>query len=221
VVPLYPQYCSSTVGAVHDSVMRALARWRWVPDVRFVPPYHDHPAYIEALANNTAATLRAAPADAHLVISFHGVPVRYITGGDPYLCHCQKMARLLAERLQLSKQQWTLSFQSKFGPVAWLQPYTERVLADLARSGRRNVVIASPSFPVDCLETLEEIDIDYAAVFAKMGGASLRRVPALNAQPDHADALLQVIVDMGERQLAAAANRSLHTSESAQRVSFS
>jgi ferrochelatase len=196
VVPMYPQYCSSTVGAVHDCVMRVLARWRWVPDVRFVPAYHDHPAYLEALTRRTAATLRAAPPQAHLVISFHGVPVRYITDGDPYFCHCQKMARLLSQRLGLSKEQWSIAFQSRFGPVAWLQPYTQRLLDDLLARGNRDVVIVSPSFPVDCLETLEEIDIDYRRRFLERGGASFQRVPALNDGPDHAAALLEVINDM-------------------------
>ncbi|MCU0758023.1 MAG: ferrochelatase [Steroidobacteraceae bacterium] len=196
VVPMYPQYCSSTVGAVHDAVMRVLARWRWVPDVRFVPAYHDHPAYLAALARRTASTLRAAPPQSHLVMSFHGVPVRYVTDGDPYFCHCQKMARLLAQRLGLSEGQWSIAFQSRFGPAAWLQPYTLRVLDDLLARGTRDVVIVSPSFPVDCLETLEEIDIDYRRHFLDRGGASFRRVPALNDGADHAAALLEVINDM-------------------------
>lgn len=196
VVPLYPQYCSSTVGAVHDAVMNALARWRWVPDVRFVPSYHDHPDYIEALGRGAETTLAQAPSDAHVVMSFHGVPVRYITEGDPYLCHCQKMARLLAERLQLPKDRWSISFQSRFGPIAWLQPYTERLLQDLVRQGRRNVVILSPSFPVDCLETLEEIDIEYAEVFKQAGGEQMLRVPALNGSAEHATALASLIGDL-------------------------
>lgn len=206
VVPLYPQYCSSTVGAVHDAVMSALARWRWVPDVRFVPSYHDHPDYIEVMALGAQATLDRAAPDAHVVMSFHGVPVRYITEGDPYLCHCQKMARLLAERLRLPKDRWSISFQSRFGPIAWLQPYTERLLQDLVRQGKRNVVILSPSFPVDCLETLEEIDIEYAEVFRKAGGEQLLRVPALNGSPEHAASLASLL---GELPLAGNSPRQI------------
>src|SRR6201996_5644962 len=160
VVPLFPQYCGATTGAVYDRVNAELRRWRWLPELRFVAEYHDQPAYIDALRASIAGHWREHGPTRHLLISFHGIPERYFHNGDPYFCKCQKTARLLAEELMLRDGEWSVSFQSRFGPAAWLKPYTSEVLAQLPGRGVRAVTVVCPGFAVDCLETLEEIGIE-------------------------------------------------------------
>jgi len=195
VVPLFPQYCGATTGAVYDAVNAELRRWRWLPELRFVAEYHDHPGYIEALRASVAEHWSREGRAAHLLMSFHGIPERYFHQGDPYFCKCQKTARLLAEELLLREGEWSVSFQSRFGPSGWLKPYTRAVLTGLPARGARTVTVVCPGFAVDCLETLEEIAVENRAAFLGAGGERFQYVPALNARPAHAQCLADLIVE--------------------------
>ena len=185
VLPLYPQYSGTTTAAVYDAVFRVLNTQRWMPDLRTVGSYHDHPQYIEALAASIDAHWSQQGRGEHLLMSFHSIPRRYLEAGDPYFCQCHKTARLLAARLGLNADQWSVSFQSRLGRQPWLQPYTDIVLPELARKGLRKLDLVCPGFSADCLETLEEVAIRYADDFRNAGGEALRYIPALNAAPDH------------------------------------
>ena len=186
VVPLFPQYCGATTGAVYDQVTSELRRWRWLPELRFVAEYHDQPGYIEALRASITEHWRQHGPTRHLLISFHGIPERYFHNGDPYFCKCQKTARLLAEELMLRDGEWSVSFQSRFGPAAWLKPYTSEVLTQLPERGVRAVTVVCPGFAADCLETLEEIGMENRDKFLHAGGQRFDYVPALNDRPEHA-----------------------------------
>ena len=192
VLPLFPQYCSSTTGAVFDRVCAALKRWRWIPEMRFVNDYFSSDAYIGAIAESIRTHWRQAGAQSHLLLSFHGIPQVYVAQGDPYKDQCEATATRVMQHLKLADPDFTLAYQSRFGPVLWLQPYTEDSLKALAARGVREVTVASPSFAVDCLETLEEIAVENRERFAKLGG-NLSMVPALNDSEAHVDALLDVI----------------------------
>ncbi len=193
VLPLYPQYSATTTGSTFDAVAKVLERWRWVPDVRFIAHYHDDPGYIDALASSIRAWREKNGSGEKLMLSFHGIPQRYFDAGDPYHCHCHKSARLLADALGLGSDRVALSFQSRFGPEAWLKPYTDEVLDQWAEAGVRSVDVAAPGFAADCLETLEEIAMQYADRFRKRGG-ELRYIPALNDQAVHVNALCRLLI---------------------------
>jgi protoporphyrin/coproporphyrin ferrochelatase len=193
VLPLFPQYCGASTGSVYDRVGAELARWRWLPELRFVAEYHDYPGYIEALRASIVEHWQARGRTPHLLVSFHGVPESYFHQGDPYFCKCQKTARLLADELMLSQGEWSVSFQSRVGPVKWLQPYTSEVLAGMPARGIDEVTVVCPGFALDCLETLEEIDIENRARFLAAGGRRFEYVPALNARPGHARFLADLI----------------------------
>ncbi len=195
VLPLYPQYCGATTGAVYDQVNAELRRWRWLPELRYVAEYHDHPGYIEALRASVTAHWQEHGRTAHLLMSFHGIPERYFHQGDPYFCKCQKTARLLADELLLREPEWSVSFQSRIGPTQWLKPYTAAVLGAMPGRGVREVTVVCPGFAVDCLETLEEIDIENRACFLSAGGQRFQYVPALNARPGHALCLADLVVE--------------------------
>jgi ferrochelatase len=197
VLPLYPQYCSATTGSVWDGVTRALRRYRTLPEFRFVNDYHDDPGYIDALAARIGPHLAPPGEHAHLLFSYHGIPAAYAAKGDPYQRHTEATTRLVVKRLGLADQQWSHCYQSRFGRVEWLKPYTVDTIKELADSGVRRLTVASPSFAVDCLETLEEVAIEYRDVFLEHGGEALTLVPALNDDDDHA-ALLTAII---QRQL--------------------
>lgn len=185
VLPLYPQYSGSTSAAVFDAVAAILKRWRWLPELRFIADYHREPGYVEALAASVRAHWAAHGRGERLLLSFHGVPRRYLLAGDPYYCQCQVTARQLGEALGLEGDAIALSFQSRVGREPWLQPYTDRLLLDWARQGVRRVQVLCPGFAVDCLETLEEIAMQNAEAFRAAGGESLEYLPALNAGSDH------------------------------------
>ncbi|MEJ2514454.1 MAG: ferrochelatase [Gammaproteobacteria bacterium] len=185
VLPLYPQYSGSTTASTFDAVAAALARWRWVPELRFINHYHDEPGYISALASSLREHWEARGRSEHLVMSFHGVPKRYLLSGDPYHCHCHKTARLLAAELDLADDDWSLSFQSRVGREEWLRPYTDEHIKALGAGGTRTLDVICPGFSADCLETLEEIAQQNAEFFAEAGGERLTYVPALNAREDH------------------------------------
>ncbi|HET7197053.1 MAG TPA: ferrochelatase [Burkholderiales bacterium] len=193
VLPLFPQYCGATTGAVYDSVSAELRRWRWLPELRFVAEYHDHPGYIEALRASVVDHWQREGRTPHLLMSFHGIPERNFHRGDPYFCKCQKTARLLADELMLRDNEWSAAFQSRFGAAGWLKPYTREVLEAMPGRGVRAVTLVCPGFAVDCLETLEEIDIENRAAFMRAGGERFQYVPALNAGASHAHCLTDLV----------------------------
>lgn len=198
VLPLYPQYASSATGSTFEAVSQAIARWRWVPDLRFLSSYHDYPPYIEALANSVEEHFTARGRPEKLLLSFHGIPRVTQQDGDPYLCQCHKTARLLASRLGLAETDYQVTFQSRFGKAEWIQPYTSETLIQLAGQGIKRVVVVTPGFSADCLETLEEIDGENRELFLEAGGQDYDYIPALNTREDHINALAELI----ETQLA-------------------
>ncbi len=193
LLPLFPQYSASTTAAVLDAVFSAVSRRRWLPELRTINSYHDDAGYITALAASVTAHWQQQGRSEHLLMSFHGIPQRYFDLGDPYFCHCQKTARLLAAHLGLSAEQWSLSFQSRFGREPWIQPYTDAHLGMLAARGIKTLDVIAPGFAADCLETLEEIAVEYREDFERLGG-KLRYIAALNDSAAHLDALTQLIV---------------------------
>jgi ferrochelatase len=189
VLPMFPQYCGASTGAVFDQVSAALRSCRHVPSLNFISSYHDDPAYIDALAATVLDHRREFGVTRHLLMSFHGVPERFANLGDPYRDHCQRTASLLAERLGLAADAWSISFQSRFGRARWLQPYTSEVLAALPKRGVSSVSVICPGFAADCLETLEEIGMENRDVFLAAGGERYHYIAALNARADHVAAL--------------------------------
>jgi len=194
--PLYPQYSGATTGTANDQFFRALMQVRWQPAARTVAAYHDHPAYIEALARSveTACAGLDRPPDV-LVASYHGVPKRYLTEGDPYHCQCQKTSRLLRERLSWDEDGLVTTFQSRFGPEEWLQPYTVEEVARLARAGRRHIAVMAPAFASDCIETLEEIQGEIRESFIEAGGETFTYIPCLNSDEAHLDMMETLVAD--------------------------
>lgn len=193
VLPLYPQYCSSTTGSVIDGTNRALKRWRRLPEIRFINDYHDDAAYIDALSRKIRRHWDAIGERSHLLFSYHGIPLSYVEKGDPYQRQTEATTRLVVSRLGLNEDDWSHCYQSRFGRVAWLQPYTLDKIKELADRGIRNLTVTSPSFAVDCLETLEEVALEYRDRFLEWGGRSLTLVPGLNDDEEHAQALAGII----------------------------
>ena len=193
VVPLYPQYAAATTASVIDAVTLELRRWRWVPALRVIDEYHQDPGYIHALADSLDEHWNQHGRAEHLLMSFHGTPKRSLLAGDPYHCQVHATARLLAEHRALTPDDFTVCFQSRFGRAEWLQPYTEQTLLALAGRGVKTVDVICPGFAADCLETLEEIALQYAEVFRAAGGESLRYIPALNDRPAHIEGLVRLI----------------------------
>ncbi len=195
VLPLYPQYSGSTVGSVFDEVADCLKKWRWIPGIRFINAYHDHPAYIAALAASVNRNWEERGRGDHLLMSFHGVPKRYLLAGDPYHCHSQKTARLLAESLGLSDSKWSLAFQSRFGREEWLKPYCDKIIAKLPVEGVKNLDVLCPGFSADCLETLEEVNMQYRRLFIDAGGERFNYIPCLNDGREHLEFLTGLITE--------------------------
>ncbi len=201
VFPMYPQYSSTTTASVYDVVFRAAAgrpraRKRFVPTLRFVPPYYDEPGYIAALADQTRQDLaRWDHAPDRFIFSFHGIPQRYIRTGDPYPEHCRVTARLLAEALGLADAQWQVAFQSRFGPEKWLQPYTDEVLERLHSAGVERVMVVTPSFVADCLESLDDLGNEGREQFVAGGGRAehYRLAPCLNDNAAWLDAMAALV----------------------------
>jgi ferrochelatase len=189
VLPAYPQYSGTSTASVFDAVYTWAARVRRIPELRFVNNYHDHPGYIAALAARVRAHWAAQGRADKLVMSFHGVPERTLHLGDPYHCECHKTARLLAEQLGLAKDQYVVTFQSRFGKAKWLEPYTEPTLVALAQAGTSSVDVMCPGFTGDCLETLEEISMEAREAFLHAGGKSFSYIACLNDSPQWLDAL--------------------------------
>ena len=215
ILPLYPQYCAATNATSFDKVFDELKRWRWVPELRLVNHYHDHPGYIEALASSVLEHWEQHPRGQQLIMSFHGIPKRNLMLGDPYHCECYKTARLLAEALNLKAHEWRVTFQSRFGKAEWLQPYTDKTLQALPAEGIKNVDIICPGFAADCLETLEEIQQENREYFQHAGGENYHYIPALNANSKHIHALADII----QQHTQGWAETSAHWSEAAQQQS--
>ena len=193
ILPLYPQYSAATSATVFDAVAAELKTWRWVPELRFISHYHDDQGYLTALVNSIRENWEQHGQGERLLFSFHGMPKRTLQAGDPYHCHCQKTARLVAERLGLAQDRWQVAFQSRFGRAEWLQPYTDKTLRQWAHDGVKRVDVVCPGFAADCLETLEEIAMQNKETFLAAGGTNLRYIPALNARADHITALQGLI----------------------------
>ncbi len=193
VLPLYPQYSATTTASMFDAVFGWLRGARHFPELRLVNDYHDHPAYIAALAASVRAhwQARGGPAQ-RLVMSFHGIPERNVQRGDPYAEQCRTTAQLLAQALQLPPERWMLTFQSRFGRARWLQPYTQPSLEALGREGLASVDVICPGFASDCLETLEEIDMEVRQAFVQAGGQDFRYIPCLNDSPAWIAALARI-----------------------------
>lgn len=189
VLPLYPQYSASTTAAVHDAVLAELSSWRHMPELRLINEYHQDEGWLDAVAASVENHWDLHGRGERLLMSFHGLPQRFVAAGDPYAQQCQDGARALAQRLGLDEGQWQLTFQSRFGREPWLQPYTDQTLRALAGQGVTRLDMVCPGFAVDCLETLEENAVENAAIFRQAGGAELRYIPALNAAPGHVAAL--------------------------------
>lgn len=194
VLPLYPQYSGSTTGSTFDALAEDFKSRRWLPELRFVSSYHDHPLYIKAMADKIKAYWQEHGKADRLMLSFHGVPKRYLEMGDPYYCHCHVTARLLTEALALDPSSVITSFQSRFGKAEWLQPYTDQTLKVLPASGVKSIQVFCPGFAADCLETLEEIAIENRDYFIEAGGSQYDYIPALNSDEAHID-LLEAIAE--------------------------
>ncbi len=196
---LYPQYSAATTATVHDKAFEALKSLRWQPALRTVPPYYDDPAYIEALAQSIEGRLATLDWKPEVIVaSFHGLPKVNLDKGDPYHCHCAKTARLLRERLGLDETSFRLTFQSRFGRQEWLQPYTDKTIAALARDeGVKSLAVVTPGFAADCLETLEEIAMQGGEIFREHGGENFAALPCLN----DSEAGIALLATLVEREL--------------------
>ena len=189
--PLYPQYCAATTATANDAVFGALARMRWQPALRTLPPYHDDPLYIDALAANLQRQLSALDFEPErLLLSFHGMPVRTLELGDPYHCHCRKTARLLGQALG---REVDVAFQSKFGRAKWLEPATDTTLAAYPKQDVKRIAIAAPGFSADCIETLEELGIRGRKTFLSAGGEKFALLDCLNDSPESVAMLTQLV----------------------------
>jgi len=206
VLPLYPQYSAATTASIFDAVTAELQSWRLIPETRFINHYHDHSGYIDALAHSVKNHWQVHGQPNQLLMSFHGVPKRYLINGDPYHCECHKTGRLLAEKLGLSKDQYQITFQSIFGREEWLKPYTMDTLKALPSEGHKHVQIICPGFAADCLETLEEIAVENKGYFIDAGGEKFSYVPALNTEPDHIRFLADLITKHAQTWLEDGAN---------------
>ena len=198
IFPLYPQYSASTTASVSDEIFDTLKGWRRQPAIRIVPPYYKEPVYIAALAASVRSALARVDWQPQVVLtSYHGIPQSYFRKGDPYHCHCQRTTRALGEALGWGDRKLRVTFQSRFGPEEWLQPYTDDTVRDLARSGIKRMAILCPGFVSDCLETLEEIAIGAGEIFREHGGEKFLFIPCLNASAPG----MRVIRTMVEREL--------------------
>jgi len=196
VLPLYPQYSTTTTASVHDAVNTLLSKRHRALAMHFINDYHDAPGYIAALANSIRDHWEQRGRGAHLLLSFHGIPERTVATGDPYQSQCVQTAKLLAQALQLRSDEWTLSFQSRVGRAEWLRPYTDDVIRDLGNNNIQSLDVVCPGFAADCLETLEEIAMQNAELLSQSGGGTLNYIPALNARADHIEFLSRLVAQL-------------------------
>lgn len=190
MMPLYPQYAAATTASTFDALADELKTWRWVPSVNFLSGYMDNPLYISALAQSVQDHINEHGMPQKIIFSYHGMPKRYLDNGDPYHCFCCKTTRLVQEKLGLDKEQCMTTFQSRFGREEWLKPYTDETLEALPKEGIKNIAILSPAFSADCLETLEELEMENREIFTEAGGETYHYIPALNDREDHIAALV-------------------------------
>ena len=184
ILPLYPQYAAATTATVCDEVYRSLMKMRWQPALKVVPHYESDPLYIDALVNSLNKKIKEINWKPDLILaSYHGIPQKYFDKGDPYHCYCHKTTRLISEKFTSVEIKTT--FQSRFGPEKWLQPYTDKTLESLPKEGKKNVLAICPGFSSDCVETLEEIQIQGKESFLESGGENFDMVPCLNDNDDH------------------------------------
>ncbi len=193
ILPLYPQYSSTTSASVYDDVVKELNQWRHLPNFQFIAGYHSHESYIDAIAESIQAYWQEHGRNELLVMSFHGLPELLTKLGDPYYHQCQETAKLIAEKLGLGEKKWLLVFQSRFGKAEWLKPYCADTLQKLPGQGIKSVDIVCPGFSVDCLETLEEIAMENKALFIEAGGRDYRYIPALNDSEAHVAAIRAIL----------------------------
>jgi ferrochelatase len=185
IVPLYPQYAAATTATACDQAFRALMDMRWQPAIRVAPAWYDDPAYINALAASMRRHLAKLDFEPErMIATFHGMPEKYLLQGDPYYCQCQKTSRLLRDALGWDETHWLTTYQSRFGNDVWLQPYTDETVKRLAREGVRRIALVAPGFTADCLETLEELDVENRHYFMENGGEKFAYLPALNDDPE-------------------------------------
>ena len=193
VLPMYPQYCAATTGSTFDEVTNVLQKWRWIPEMRFINQYFEEKKYIEALSNSIKSFWKKTSKPQKIIFSYHGIPKRYLTNGDPYHCFCLKTTRLVKEYMGLSDDEIMTTFQSRFGREEWLKPYTSETLKELPKQGIKNIHIISPGFSSDCLETLEELEEENKEYFMESGGENYHYIPCLNDHDDHIDVFVNLI----------------------------
>ena len=194
IFPLYPQYCAATTGSTFDATTNVLKKWRWIPELRFINGYSDHPIYIKAISESIKKNWKKNGKSQKIIFSYHGVPKKYLLKGDPYYCYCQKTTRLVAEKMKLKKSDYITTFQSRFGPEEWLTPYTDKTLEKLPKKGIKKIHILSPGFSSDCLETIEELNQENRKIFLSAGGQKYHYVPCLNNDYLHIKLLINLIL---------------------------
>ena len=195
ILPLYPQYCAATTGSTFDKVTEILRKWRWIPELRFINNYFEEPMYIDCLIKSIKKSWKKKGKSQKLIFSYHGVPKKYLLKGDPYHCFCQKTTRLVAEKMKLKEKDYITTFQSRFGPDEWLQPYTDKTLEELPKKGIKKIHILSPGFSSDCLETLEELEVENKQNFLSSGGEEYNYIKCLNDNPQHIKMLESLILN--------------------------
>lgn len=193
VLPLYPQYCAATTASTFDSVTKVLQKWRWIPELRFINQYFEEENYIKALADSIQQFWSKKGQPQKIIFSYHGIPKKYHIKGDPYHCFCLKTTRLVKEYMKLDDDKVFTTFQSRFGRQEWLQPYTSQTLQELPGKGIKKIHIISPGFSADCLETLEELEVENREYFMKAGGEEYDYIPCLNDNPLHIEMIAHLL----------------------------
>lgn len=195
ILPLYPQYSAATTASTFDAIADQLKQWRWLPEIRMVNNYYEDEGYIAAVANSIEQYWQNNSKVEKLLFSFHGLPKDYVDAGDPYFDECHATAKLIAEKMNLNKDEWLITFQSRFGSREWLKPYTDKTLKSLAKEGIKSVNVICPGFSADCLETLEEINMQNRGFFIEAGGEEFSYIPALNENEEHLQALSNITIN--------------------------
>ena len=194
VLPLYPQYCAATTGSTFDEVTNILQKWRWIPELRFINQYFEEEEYINALVTSIEDFWKKHEKPQKIIFSYHGIPKRYLTNGDPYHCFCLKTTRLVKEKMNLTDEEIITTFQSRFGRAEWLKPYTAETLKELPGQGVKDIHIISPGFSADCLETLEELEEENRAYFIESGGEKYKYIPCLNDNEKHLKFISHLVI---------------------------